>query len=472
MLMLIIPISASVLIAYTILFIFTGGSEKPVEQSYPRALEIMTRFHHSADLDQMIGEAESFNALFDGKDVLIAVAHEGQFVYPSDVEARLSDHKAILPVLLTEGVTGNISMNNLRVTVGQTGEYRMFLFDLSYRLTDTQIFGRPLAFQVFLIFAGLLLIVVITNRVLTRLLTRSITTPLGILVDGVHQLRDGNLAYRIEYKKNDEFRQVCEDFNDMAAYLQRMIDRQQRDERSRKELLAGISHDLRTPLTSIKAYVEGLLDGVAEDLPTQLKYLKTIRQKAEDIDGLVDKLFLFSKLEMDDYPFRFEDMDIGQELERVVAEYAEEYGNKGLTIVLESLPENVLIHTDPVQLRSAMLNIIENSARYKNKPEGQICIDCRDKTDTIDIAMTDDGPGVDPDSLPLLFDVFYRSDPSRQNPNKGSGLGLAITRRIIERMGGSIKAENVAAGGLRITLTVPKDPVRPEEETHEADTHY
>lgn len=175
--------------------------------------------------------------------------------------------------------------------------------------------------------------VIVTNRFLTKFVFRKIETPLDILTEGVHQIRDGNLDYRIEYDGNDEFQSVCEDFNDMAVRLKESVEITQKNEQNRKELIVGISHDLRTPLTSIKAYVEGLLEGVAATPKMQQKYMKTILAKANDIDRMVDKLFLFSKLDLGDCPFYPEKLNIGQEIRSVITSNEKEYREKGMQSV-------------------------------------------------------------------------------------------------------------------------------------------
>lgn len=284
---------------------------------------------------------------------------------------------------------------------------------------------------------------------------------MDILTDGVHQIRDGNLDYRITYNEQDEFQSVCEDFNDMAVRLRESVEITQKNEQNRKELIAGISHDLRTPLTSIKAYIEGLLEGVAATPQMQQKYMKTILAKANDIDRMVDKLFLFSKLDLGDCPFYPEKLNIGQEIRSVVTSNEKEYREKGMQILCKDIPQDWEVYADTVQLRNAITNILENSLKYKDSETVAVEIYCENSTEDVSVIIDDNGPGVPSEALPKLFDVFYRSDSSRNNPNKGSGLGLAITSKILERFGGSIHAENLQPKGLRIVMTIPK------EEQHE-----
>lgn len=308
-----------------------------------------------------------------------------------------------------------------------------------------------------ILFIMIIAAVIVTNRFLTKFIFKKIEAPLDILTDGVHQIRDGNLDYRITYSGKDEFQSVCEDFNDMAARLKESVETTQKNEQNRKELIAGISHDLRTPLTSIKAYIEGLLEGVAATPQMQQKYMKTILAKSNDIDRMVDKLFLFSKLDLGDCPFYPEKLKIGQEIRSVITSNEKEYRENGMQILCKDIPQDWEVYADPVQLRSAVTNILENSLKYKDSETVTVEIYCENSAEDVSVIIEDNGPGVPSEALPKLFDVFYRSDPSRNNPNKGSGLGLAITAKILERFGGSVHAENLQPKGLRIIMTIPKE---------------
>lgn len=227
-------------------------------------------------------------------------------------------------------------------------------------------------------------------------------------------------------------------------------------------LLAGISHDVRSPLTSIRAYVEGLLDGVADTPEKRERYLRIIRGKTEEIDDLVRKLFLFSKLDMGEYPYSPERLDAAQEISDFVSASADDYLRRGLRIRPSPLPEGACIDADPTCLRSVLTNLLDNSAKYRSKPTGTAVITAEARSGRLILRVDDDGPGVPEKALPKLFDVFYRSDPSRQNPKQGSGLGLAIAAKAARRMGGTIRAANLCGGGLSVELEIP---LAKEEET-------
>ncbi|MCL2337140.1 MAG: ATP-binding protein [Firmicutes bacterium] len=313
--------------------------------------------------------------------------------------------------------------------------------------------------QVFIIFLvvaiAFIAIMYTTSRFLIKFVFRKIKQPLALLSNGAHEISAGNLAYRIAYEQNDEFKPVCEDFNYMAIKLKDSVEEVQKNEQNRKELLASISHELRSPLTAIKGFVEGLIDGVAATPEAQWEYLDIIRQKTDDINSMVTQIFVFSKMDMGNYPTYPEELNVGKEISDLLSVCTEEYKTKGLFISAFDLPPDAYIIADPVQLRSIFLNIMDNSAKYKEKDVALITIRCETKEGVIRVIFDDDGPGAPDDALPKLFDVFYRADPSRNSVRQGSGLGLAIAAKAAQRMNGLITAENLAVGGLRIVLEIP-----------------
>lgn len=293
--------------------------------------------------------------------------------------------------------------------------------------------------------------ILITNRFLTKFVFKKIEKPLDILSGGVHEIRDGNLDYRIKYTGDDEFAHVCSDFNEMAVRLKQSVELTQKQEKSRKELIAGISHDIRSPLTSIQAYVEGLLDGVAKTPAVQRRYLETIKAKAENLAHIVSQLFLFSQMELGEYPENPSLIRLDKVISEIVS--SEDYKKSGLDISMELIPAE--IYADPIQIRRIITNILENSLKYKNKEKGMAWIRLEQTECGLRLTFLDDGPGVPEESLPHLFEVFYRSDPSRQHPDKGSGLGLAIVANAIRRMGGTAQAFCGTPHGLGIRIDLP-----------------
>ncbi|GHV88698.1 hypothetical protein AGMMS50267_10580 [Spirochaetia bacterium] len=301
---------------------------------------------------------------------------------------------------------------------------------------------------------GIVIILTLTvNQFLTRNIINRVMKPLDTLICGARQFSKNNLGFRIDYGAYDEFRPVCDTFNEMAMRLEK-------NENSRKELIAGISHDLRTPLISIKMSVDGIKSGVAATVSQREKYLDIIENKTRDIEHIIEQLFLFSKLDIDDFKVEKQIVNCGAMIEDYIAELSDEYERRGLTLAVQELPEDIHISIDPLLFHRVIINIFENAVKYKTAKKGEIRLEAAQKGGMAEITFTDNGPGVMPESLEKLFDVFYRADPSRNNAARpgertGSGLGLAISAKIIAKMGGSIRAELPEAGGLAIVIYLP-----------------
>ena len=271
----------------------------------------------------------------------------------------------------------------------------------------------------------------------------------------MREVSDGNLTYQIQERKGNEFDALYERFNEMATRLLEMTQQRQADENNRKELIAGISHDLRTPLTSIKAYIEGMKKGVATTPEMQEKYMDTIGEKADDMEYIINQLFLFSKMDLGEFPFQLETVDICMELEKMAAKFTDEYMKNDVSITYAKDVEHLFACIDVVQFRNVIGNIVNNSIKYGKQADGKIEISCQEQNNHAIITIKDNGPGVASEILTKMFDIFYRGDASRNNAIKGSGLGLAISAKIIERLNGTISAGSSPDDGLMTTITLP-----------------
>ncbi|KEZ89231.1 sensor histidine kinase [Lacrimispora celerecrescens] len=406
--------------------------------------------------ENLVKDLSWISGILDENAMALSVDSSGKTLYQygraTEADGILMEAEAIL------GGKGFVSNGTRELYVQQVENngavYRIAIFaspsELSHRTLKV-----VLVILAFILMFAILISILITNRFLTKFVFQKIEHPLDILSDGVRQISDGNLEHRIVYECQDEFAPICADFNEMAARLKASVELTKQHEQSRKELLAGISHDLRSPLTSIRAYVEGLLDGIAKTPETQKGYLEIIKNKAEDIDRMLSKIFLFSKMELGEYPDNPELLRLDDEVRQFIRALGTEYEEKGLVLSANALvPATVL--ADPDQLRCVLTNIMENSAKYKTKVTGTLTISLREDKGGYRLSLCDDGPGVPKEALSHLFEVFYRSDPSRQNPHRGSGLGLAIAANAILRMKGTIEAKTGKNGGLEIVIWLPK----------------
>lgn len=307
---------------------------------------------------------------------------------------------------------------------------------------------------------ALLAAVAFTNLYLTRHLFRHIQAPLDALVSGVKRIRDGDLDAPIGYETADEFKPACDAVDEMAARLKCSLEAQSRQQQQKQELIAGMSHDLKSPLTSIRAYTEGLLDGVAKDEETQTHYLQTIYTKETELEALVNRLFSFAKLDLSKAPAKPEPLGIYQTLQEI----AEGFDAEGLDIRLREIPDGTVL-ADRALLSRSISNLLDNSRKYGAK---QVTLSAVMDEKTAAISVSDDGPGVEESQLEKIFELGYRTDSARQNPAGGSGIGLAVVKKAAEQMKGCVKAEHPDGGGLRVTITLP----RAKEGQYGEDPHH
>lgn len=300
------------------------------------------------------------------------------------------------------------------------------------------------------------LILVITCGTLTFLMGRSIAKPIETLKEATLQIKEGNLDCAVEHKSSDEIGQLYDAFEEMRLQLKESVEMRLQYEENRKELISNISHDLKTPVTAIKGYIEGIMDGVADSPEKIDKYIQVIHSKADDMDHLIDELLLFSKLDVGKEPFNFETVDIKQYLQDQAEELQLDLDKKGikLEVQIEPTPVPLIVIADREKIKRVIQNIVENAAKYMNKPNGLVVIALYDMVDSVIIEIRDNGPGIPDEALPQVFQRFYQADSSRSKG--GTGLGLAIARRIIEEHGGRIWIENVEPTGSKVFISLNK----------------
>lgn len=285
-------------------------------------------------------------------------------------------------------------------------------------------------------------VVILTNLILSRYITHMILKPLNALRSGTKEIADGNLDFQLDYLKKDEFGDVCKEFDQMRGHLKDSVETRLRYEQYRQELIVGISHDLRTPLTSIKGYVEGLKDGIANTEDKKKRYYDAIHVRALDMEALVDSLSTFAKLENKEHRYRLESVNMNEYMRQLIGEYTEEAKQKRAIILYDNQASNTAVKLDVQEMHRVFINLFENSIKYRNRDESVIRILLENHEDMLQIRVSDDGPGVPDNELDKIFNSFYRGDESRTNPASGSGLGLAIVKQIVEGHHGTIHAMN------------------------------
>lgn len=300
-------------------------------------------------------------------------------------------------------------------------------------------------------------IICLTAMGLVYWIYRGIVKPLNKLRRATFEIREGNLEYEIHERGNDEIGQLCSDFEEMRIRLKEMIHAKLKSEKDSKELFSNISHDLKTPLTAIKGYAEGIMDGVADTPEKRDKYLKTIYKKASDMSLLVDQLLYYTKVDADTITYNFGEIDLCAFFDDCLDEYSFDIQSQNLMMEYENhVAYGTKVIADPEQIRRVISNIVGNSLKYMSKQQGTISIRIDEFNDDIKIEIADNGVGIPARDLPYIFDRFYRADASRNSKKGGSGLGLAIAKKIIEDHGGIIWADSKEGEGTTTGFTLKK----------------
>lgn len=311
-----------------------------------------------------------------------------------------------------------------------------------------------------LIFDGcisLLIILLLTAAMLIIWIYQGMIRPLKKLEAATVKIQQGNLDFTIEAEGHDEISELCANFEEMRKRLKESAEQQVASERENKELISNIAHDLKTPITAVKGYSEGLLDGVADTPEKQEKYLRTINNKANEMDALLNELTLYAKIDTNRIPYNFSKLNVADYFNDCIEELGMDLEAKSIGLTYFNYVDNdVQIIADPEQLKRVINNIIGNSVKYLDKQQGLINIRIKDVGDFIQVEIEDNGRGIAAKDLPYVFERFYRADASRNSATGGSGIGLSIVKKIIEDHGGKIWATSKESVGTVMYFVIRK----------------
>lgn len=312
---------------------------------------------------------------------------------------------------------------------------------------------RRKEFILLFIFDGALCIAVLLaiSQLFTKKLVNRIMEPLEALSDAAERIRNQDLSQDIVCFGDVEFENVCRSFNEMRGAILSGQEKNQKYEKARIDMIAGVSHDLRTPLTAIRGTIKALLDGVASTPERQQKFLETAYKRTGDMDGLLNQLFYLSKLETGNMPLYLRSIELADFIENYVKGKRELLENEPVEITADTKGLTGSVSVDPEQLQRIFDNLLENSRKYGEVIPLKIKIALERTKKGYSICFSDNGVGVAKEKLPFLFEEFYRADESR-NKKEGNGLGLYIVKYLIEAMGGSVYAEN--ADGLAVWMEI------------------
>ena len=342
----------------------------------------------------------------------------------------------LVPLLLFSATLYGLSHTKLAQQVKDSTEvvYDISVGESANSQTQVRLIAKDVLFTA-------TVILVFTALSIGLWIYRSIATPLVKLKKATQNIKEGNLDFVLEVEGDDEFSELCRDFEEMRKRLKESAEEKVLLDKENKELISNISHDLKTPITAVKGYVEGIMDGVADTPEKMDRYVKTIYNKTNEMDHLINELTFYSKIDTNRIPYTFSKLNV----EDYFSDCAEEVGldleTRGIELVYANYVESgVQVIADGEQIRRVIHNIISNAIKYMDKPKGIIQIRVKDVGDFIQVEIEDNGKGIAAKDLPSIFDRFYRTDVSRNSSKGGSGIGLSIVKKILEDHGGKVWA--------------------------------
>lgn len=362
----------------------------------------------------------------------------------------------------------NMTVFAMKQTIGGQ-EYELYfvncpnddtLYGIDKGMFETFIFA-------FLVVGGLVIVIVLLLcQLMTKRLIGKIMDPLNQLNDAANRIMEGNLERKIAYQGEDEFQNVCETFDLMQYHLKEEMEQNRAYEKARTEMVSGISHDLRTPLTSIKGYIKGMLDGIANTEEKRQEYLAVAYKKSCDMERLLEKLFYFSKLETGNMPFYLTKINMKNYLEQYVQEKQAELKTRDISVTgsLDGI-DGVFCNVDASQMQRVFDNLIENSCKYA-APEGalEIAVKAERQENVLHILVSDNGKGMEEEKIQHVFEQFYRGDEARNAACDGNGLGLYVCRYIVEKHGGTMTASGKHGFTVELILPIVTEKDKQEEE--------
>lgn len=352
-------------------------------------------------------------------------------------------------------ISGDSGIQLYAVTVGSTAskeELRDSIINLQY-VSDGVESRKAVYTRVILLCVSVFgLVLILISLIFSRRLVRHIMVPFNALGKAAGNMKRGDYTHEVSYSGDREFEDVCTSFNEMQAQILQEQQKREAYEKARKDMVSGISHDLRTPLTAIRGSVQALRDGIAKTPETERQFLDMAYRRTLEMDRLLDQLLYFSRIETGNMPLHPKRMEWNAFLEKYIGKLECEPHEAAEEYIMEGTDEPVFSMVDSGEMERIFDNIVGNSRKYAQAEPLRIAFILRMEQDRISLTVSDNGAGVPEEKLPFVFDMFYRADESR-NKVEGSGLGLHIVQYLAKAMGGSVRA--TSDGGFAVHLEFP-----------------
>lgn len=421
--------------------------ERWIKTDSTRALDADALRKFNAKVQQ---NGASFLIVREGEDIIFNGSGDGEYIAPSQLPQYGANRSVTNVVIYISGAQPAL----LRQIDFRSPDETMctaFMVTTSRSILPET---RRMAVNLFLSFV---LILILTAVILISWTYQGLVPRIRKLVHAADEIRDGNLSVPVETGGHDEISELCRAFEDMRRRLEATQKEKLHNEEEQRQLLSNIAHDLKTPITAVKGYAEGLLDGVASTPEKQQEYLKTIVNKSNEMNSLINELTFYTRIDTNRIPYNFQHLsvrdyfldcseEIGMDLAAQQVEFS--YYNY--------CPDGTEFIADPEQLERVIHNIVGNSVKYRGSDPLIINLRVRDVGTYIQVEIGDNGKGIAAKDLPYIFERTFRADASRNSSVGGSGIGLSIAKKIIEDHGGSIWATSEEGRGTVMYFVLRK----------------
>ncbi|NLI60605.1 MAG: cell wall metabolism sensor histidine kinase WalK [Clostridiales bacterium] len=285
--------------------------------------------------------------------------------------------------------------------------------------------------------------------VLLYWISRRISKPLSQMSEVSRGIASGNYNERVKVSSKDETGQLALSFNAMADSLERL-------EEMRRSFVANVSHELRSPLTSIRGYIQGVIDKTF-DPQEQEKYLNIALEETQRLNKLINELLNLSQIESGQFPLTFTDFDINEQIRRLIIAREEEINIKDISVEIDFGANKLLVNADPDRIQQVVINLLDNAIKF-NKEAGGLLIKTWKRKGKVYVKIQDQGIGISKDEIPKIWDRFYQVEKSRSGIERGTGLGLSIVKKIIDEHDEEIWVNSQLGQGTAFIFSLKASP--------------
>lgn len=313
--------------------------------------------------------------------------------------------------------------------------------------------NSPLRKYITLILIILAVVIVLILLKTYKIIKIDVFNPINEMHNSAKSILRGNLDEKVLYDYDGEIGEFSHDFEKMRDNLKDSRDSEAKLKRNEKELLACISHDLKTPISSISGYCEGILDGIVKSEDDVKRYASIILKKSHVLTKLIDDMLEYSKAEINEMTIQKEDVYSADYFYDILEDLSLDVETKNRKFILNGEIPNVLLNIDKNRIQEVMYNLVSNSIKYTNE-SGVIEVSIEKKNGSLIVHVKDDGMGIAADDIPNVFKKFYRGEKYRNMNIPGSGLGLTISKYIVEKHGGYIEIDSSLKQGTEVIFSI------------------